>query len=62
MHAGYQQSHYFDENHPTDEAQEQRSFGYTTSGFYFYDESEAYVVGPFATFDGAEKVRVAYEP
>lgn len=60
MHAGYMESHFFEADKPTTSDQQRR--GYTSSGFYFWDESEAYVVGPYQSFEEAEKARREYEP
>lgn len=38
----------------------ERFAGYTKEGFYFIDESESEVIGPFKSFDGAVKVRDIY--
>lgn len=34
--------------------------GYTEIGYYFVDESEAYVIGPYDTFDLAVQARNDY--
>ena len=60
MHAGNMPSHSW--VMPEALSNEDELRGYTRSGYYFYDETEAYVVGPFATFELAEYMRLHYDP
>ena len=64
MHAGNLKPHWYDANARhclLDEFTERAGdIGYTTSGYYFWDETEAYVVGPYETAEKAEVARSEY--
>jgi len=60
MHAGYLPSHF--KQHPLSTNDTGLIPGYTYDGWYFWDESEAYAIGPYDTFAAAEKARASYKP
>lgn len=51
MHAGYLPAHYAEVDKQHDRP-----------GWYFWDESEAWAVGPYETFEAAERARKEYRP
>lgn len=58
MHAGNLPSHEF----KRDPSSEPEFRGYTADGWYFWDETEGDVVGPYGTFELAEEARRNYTP
>lgn len=62
MHAGNKPSHYYIPNHALFSKEGDDARGYKGEGWYFWDESEAFVIGPHQTYDGAEEARKNYEP
>lgn len=62
-HAGNLESHFWvlEMHNPGTLAEYERA-GYTTTGYYFWDETEAFVVGPHDKLEASEKARAEYEP
>lgn len=57
MHAGYLPAHYWE---PGSSCRDESLTGYTLVGWYFWDETESSVVGPYAAFGEAENARLVY--